>query len=68
MPKIVLVGIWYCGARCFSLENASIFFFLVLFFIFYTSTSKPLESTKKNINLMFFHVKRTFKTQCQTVS
>jgi len=36
-------------------------FFSDLFFIFDISTSKPLESTKKSINLMFFQAKRTQK-------
>ena len=42
---------------CFLLENV-----FSQFFIFNIRISKSLESTKININLMFFQAKHTFKT------
>ena len=48
---------------CFLLENV-----FSQFFIFNIRISKSSESTKININLMFFQAKHTFKIHQRTIS
>jgi hypothetical protein len=62
-PGVVCLVLW-CKVHfksTFRLKMHQNNFFSDLFFIFDISTSKPLESTKKSINLMFFQAKRTQK-------
>jgi len=58
MKPFFLVSVWYCGAKCFSLENVSKCFF---FSFFYISISKSSKNIKKKINLMPFQGKHTFE-------
>jgi hypothetical protein len=58
-----MLSIWYCGAGCFLLENASKYFFFQFYlFIFNIIKSKSLKS----INVMLFQVKRSFETHPKT--
>jgi len=59
------VCVWYCGAWCFSkvlfAQKYIKIISLHFFFIFDINTSKSSGDTKKNINLMFFQAKHSFK-------
>ena len=59
-----LVCVFYCGAKCFSLENESKWY---LFSVLISAHENHWKTLKKNINLMFFQAKCTFKTHPITV-
>lgn len=69
---IICVRYWYCGAWCFSKilfaqKYIKIIFLQIVFFFFYINILKSLGDTKKNINLMFFQAKHSFKYENQSV-